>query len=84
MFGVVFMMLFAVVLSREGGICQIDAHLLCNINVLVPYLFYFPFLALEHLTSAYLYCDIVLLTTWWPCLSDDWPVSAGSKGGVTL
>ena len=39
MFCVIFMMLFAVVLSRECGICEIDAHLSCNINVLDLILF---------------------------------------------
>ena len=36
MLRVVFVMLFAVVLPSKGGICEVDAHLLPNINALVP------------------------------------------------
>lgn len=39
MFSVVLVMLFAVVLSSKGGICEVDAHLLCSINVAIPILY---------------------------------------------
>lgn len=50
-----------------------------NVNVLFP-----GPLESERLTSAYLYCDILLLTIGRAGFSDDWSVSAVSKDSAAL
>ena len=79
LFGVVFMMLLAVILPSIRRIREVDANLPTHINYLIC-LTTEP----ERLTSAYLYCDIVLLCAEQSDFENDWSVSAKDKCGTAL